>query len=281
MFVGGRLVGAFGAKDHAERNVLLIAVSEAPRAHFGHIARAFGVSSETIRLLRRLVEREGPEQTSAEPAPTENEGATLALRAQPVTSGRWVQHVGTWLLLGMLYRQWLYDAVREACADEEMHGPLRMAPDAFACALALGEGCVEGVRRRMTASGHALVRASRAPSATWVRRVVGTLADDRRLDRLGRADDRVHRDVELLSASFAVFVRLWFAHTPNLRDEAKPAARSDAESRYRQFMDYVAHEFTGGRRFLDDLPRESIANDAELEAITEGATAAAGNGGKG
>ena len=89
----------------------------------------------------------------------------------------------------------------------------------------------------------------------------------RRLDRLGRADDRVHRDVELLSASFAVFVRLWFAHTPNLRDEAKPAARSDAESRYRQFMDYVAQEFTGGRRFLDDLPRESIANDAELTAM--------------
>ncbi len=93
----------------------------------------------------------------------------------------------------------------------------------------------------------------------------------RRLDRLGRADDRVHRDVELLSASFAVFVRLWFAHTPSLRDEVKPAARSDAESRYRQFMDYVAQEFTGGRRFLDDLPRESIANDAELTAMATNA----------
>ncbi len=86
----------------------------------------------------------------------------------------------------------------------------------------------------------------------------------RRLDRLGRATDRVHRDVELLSAAFAVFVRLWFAHTPSLRDEAKPAAREDAESRYRQFMDYVAQEFTGGRRFLDDLPHEVIADDAEL-----------------
>ena len=71
----------------------------------------------------------------------------------------------------------------------------------------------------------------------------------RRLDRLGRADDRVHRDIELLSASFAVFVRLWFAHTPSLREEAKPAAREDAESRYQQFKDYVAQEFMGGRRF--------------------------------
>ncbi len=90
----------------------------------------------------------------------------------------------------------------------------------------------------------------------------------RRLDRLGRAADRVHRDVELLSAAFAVFVRLWFAHTPSLCDEVKPAARSDAESRYRQFMDYVAQEFTGGRRFLDDLPREAIADDADLVAMT-------------
>jgi hypothetical protein len=59
VYVGGRLVGAFDAKGNAERNVLLIAVSEEPKAHFGHIAKAFGVSSEMIRLLRRLVEREG------------------------------------------------------------------------------------------------------------------------------------------------------------------------------------------------------------------------------
>ncbi|MGD0677749.1 MAG: hypothetical protein ABSC94_20210 [Polyangiaceae bacterium] len=94
----------------------------------------------------------------------------------------------------------------------------------------------------------------------------------RRLDRLGRATDRVHRDVELLSATFAVFVRLWFAHTPNLRDEVKPTAREDAESRYRQFMDYVAQEFTGGRRFLDDLPREAMADDAELAALANGSS---------
>ena len=86
----------------------------------------------------------------------------------------------------------------------------------------------------------------------------------RRIDRLGRAADRVHRDVELLSATFAVFVRLWFAHTPSLREEAKPAARQDAESRYQQFVNYVAQEFTGGHRFLDDLPREAVADDSEL-----------------
>jgi hypothetical protein len=84
----------------------------------------------------------------------------------------------------------------------------------------------------------------------------------------------VHRDVELLSAAFAVFVQLWFAHTPGLREERKPAAREDAESRYQQFKDYVTQEFAGGRRFLDDLPREAIADDAELNAIAANAGSA-------
>jgi hypothetical protein len=87
------------------------------------------------------------------------------------------------------------------------------------------------------------------------------------LDRLDRAYDRLHQDVELLTASFAVFVRLWFAHHPSPREEAVPAAREEAESRYVQFKDYVAQEFTGGRRFLNELPREAIADDAELTAM--------------
>ena len=91
----------------------------------------------------------------------------------------------------------------------------------------------------------------------------------RRIERLSRAADRVHRDVELLSAAFAVFVQLWFAHTPSLREEVKAAAREDAESRYQQFKDYVTQEFAGGRRFLDDLPRETIADDAELVTMAK------------
>jgi hypothetical protein len=89
----------------------------------------------------------------------------------------------------------------------------------------------------------------------------------RRLDRLGRAVARDHRDLELLSEAFAVFVRMWFAHAPRVREEAKRDARELAETRYKQFVQHVAQEFSGGRRFLDDLPRESIASDAELDSI--------------
>ena len=285
VFVGGRLVGSFGAKDRAERNVMLIAVSEEPRAHLGHIADAFDVSTETLRQLRGLAEREGIEavakrkrggssgrgmsprdhakvvalfeqgatvegaweqirrrasratvgrvkkerdarESAAKATPivvaqeqthmdevvvavaadsaaqgsasrhepcaandadvpaTEKEGAAMSLRTQPVTSARWVQHVGTWLMLAMLQRLGLYEAAGKACADEEMREPLRIALDAFVCALSLGEGCVEGVRRLMTPSGHALLRSIRAPSATWVRRVFGGFAGEQSAARL-------------------------------------------------------------------------------------------------
>ena len=96
----------------------------------------------------------------------------------------------------------------------------------------------------------------------------------RRIERLSRAADRVHEDVELLSAAFTVFVQLWFAHHPSLREELKPAAREEAESRYQHFKDYVTQEFAGGRRLLDDLPREAIADDAELDTIAANAGSA-------
>ena len=91
----------------------------------------------------------------------------------------------------------------------------------------------------------------------------------RRLDRLGRALAGNQRDVELLSEAFAVFVRLWFAHTPNIPEESKGSARASAESRYRRFAEHVAEQFSGGRRFLDDLPRESIGEDGELATVAD------------
>jgi hypothetical protein len=91
----------------------------------------------------------------------------------------------------------------------------------------------------------------------------------RRLDRLGRAAARSQRDLELLSEAFAVFIRLWFAHTPNIPEDAKRGARMNAESRYQQFVQHVAEQFSGGRRFLDDLPHEPIADEGELTRLAK------------
>jgi hypothetical protein len=89
----------------------------------------------------------------------------------------------------------------------------------------------------------------------------------RRLDRLGRALTRLHRDMEFHSEAFSVFVHSWFAHTPPVPEDRRKTALTLAEARYQQYMDDVVRRFAGGRRFLDDLPQESVANDTELDAI--------------
>ncbi len=89
----------------------------------------------------------------------------------------------------------------------------------------------------------------------------------RRLDRLGRAEARLQRDIELLSEAFAVFVQLWFAHTPSVPPQVKVDARASANSRYRQYVQYIVRQFSGGQRFLDDLPREVVADESELRRI--------------
>lgn len=92
----------------------------------------------------------------------------------------------------------------------------------------------------------------------------------RRLDRLGRAVARLQRDLELQSEAFAVFVQVWFAHSPTLPADSRRTAQAAAEERYEKFVHYVAEQFSSGHRFLDDLPRETLVDDAELVAASDG-----------
>ena len=87
-----------------------------------------------------------------------------------------VQHVGSWLLLGLLERLEFYDLARATCGDVPM-ASLRPAIDAAAISLALGEGSVEGVRRIDTPSAGTLLRHRGGISASWVRRVLHGFAD--------------------------------------------------------------------------------------------------------
>jgi hypothetical protein len=125
------------------------------------------------------------------------------------------------------------------------------------------------------ASGIASSAVIQAALRQYLDRTSDTALILRRLDRLGRADARAHRDLELLSEAFAVWVKVWFAHTPGVSDEAKESARRTAESRFAQFVEHVVERFTGGHRFLDDLPREVLADEVELANLAAGAPATA------
>ena len=61
VYVEGRLIGQFGAGQARERNELLVLLAREPRQHLGHLAAAFGVSTEWIRRLRATASGEGLE----------------------------------------------------------------------------------------------------------------------------------------------------------------------------------------------------------------------------
>jgi hypothetical protein len=80
----------------------------------------------------------------------------------------------------------------------------------------------------------------------------------RRLDRIDEALVRGRRDVELLSAAFGRYMRLWFlAHNPATQGGALNAA----EAQYKRFARDLAAHLSDGRRFSDDLPDEGVMDD--------------------
>lgn len=102
-------------------------------------------------------------------------------------SGELVQHAGAWIMLGMLEAFGVYevfDRLRvDAEADTAKDGKplvtkpvLRLALDAVAIALTIGELCVEGVRRIATPSAALLLRSNAALSPEWTRTVLGRFA---------------------------------------------------------------------------------------------------------
>ena len=62
----------------------------------------------------------------------------------------------------------------------------------------------------------------------------------------------------------AIWIRIWFAHTPPLSDATKSTARENAETRYLNLAAHVAEQFGKGARFIDDLPQELLAIEDEL-----------------
>ncbi len=61
VLVGGTLIGQFerDGRDRGARNVLLVTLAQDPKMHLGHLAAAFGVGEEYLRILRRKVEAGG------------------------------------------------------------------------------------------------------------------------------------------------------------------------------------------------------------------------------
>lgn len=112
------------------------------------------------------------------PVEDTDEGEVESIPTVEPRSDSQVQHAGSWLLVAMVAALGLHGLADGKRPAKVRPGLLRLAIDAFVVALAIGECCVEGVRRLGTASAGALLLAGSAPSASWVRRVLHRFADD-------------------------------------------------------------------------------------------------------
>lgn len=81
-----------------------------------------------------------------------------------------------------------------------------------------------------------------------------------RLDRIGRALERLERNDKVAIEMMALFVRSWLISTPVLPEQATGAARNKGGERYAQFVAAL------GRRLAGEM---SLAREISLDGTTE------------
>src|SRR4051812_9016602 len=61
VFIGGLLIGTFdeAADDRGPRNMYVVSLAKSGQLHLGHLATAFGITDEYLRILRRKEEAKG------------------------------------------------------------------------------------------------------------------------------------------------------------------------------------------------------------------------------
>jgi hypothetical protein len=75
----------------------------------------------------------------------------------------------------------------------------------------------------------------------------------RRLDRLTRSLGRLQRELDASSEFNALWVQMWFAHTPALPVDARKAAQHSGNRRFAEMIDYLRRRMAGPKRVLVDL----------------------------
>ena len=190
--------------------------------------------------------------------------AVTPMTARPVRSGRLVQHVGSWLMLALTRELGLHAEAHDALGGRG--DSLRIALDAIVCALAQGEGCVEGVRRLATATGATLLRAGRVPTASGVRKLLGRLLEQRP-DGAAQLDARIAaRFIRAAAADEAAAAPAVFYVDGHLRPyTGKHVVRKGWRMQDRRVLpgtsDYYVHD-------EDGLPilREAVASHDSLSS---------------
>jgi len=149
--------------------------TEAPASE----AEPAGSASGTRAAPRESSERRALRATAPAGSPEEAKGVEAEIASQEPQSARSVQYAGGLLMVAMVASLGVYERAEKALSERGEKAKhlgrslLRVALDSAVIALAIGERCIEGVRRLATSTGPKLLRADSLPSATWVRRILG------------------------------------------------------------------------------------------------------------
>lgn len=156
--------------------------SQAPRPSQGELVATAQIPEETTADAEITAPTTASARTDDEAlarsatGPMEETDRPEKIPVAEPESARYVQHAGTWVLLAVVARMGLYTQALTLRAERVGADALRLALDALIVALGIGERCVEGARRLATNTAPVLLRATRAPAATWVRRMLGRFA---------------------------------------------------------------------------------------------------------
>jgi hypothetical protein len=99
----------------------------------------------------------------------------------------------------------------------------------------------------------------------------------RRLDRNDRAVAVVRQTLDLLSETVIAFVQTYFTNTPELPDGQRKLGATVARRRLEELLDAAARRYAGGARLLDVLPKDQVADEAELAAAARRADGGPGS----
>ena len=85
----------------------------------------------------------------------------------------------------------------------------------------------------------------------------------RRLDRLTRQSERLHRDLTISVEALALFIHYWLTLIPTLPEDAQRAAQAKGRERFAVFVEALGRRLASGKNFLRDV---SLSTEIEKSA---------------
>jgi hypothetical protein len=85
----------------------------------------------------------------------------------------------------------------------------------------------------------------------------------RRLDRLTRQGDRLHRDLTIAVEALALFIHYWLTLIPTIPESAQAAAQAKGRERFAAFIETLGRRLAIGKNTLRDI---SLSTEIEKSA---------------